>query len=183
MAEDVDSGLVARVLDGDLDAFDKLIVRYQGPLYNGCLRMVNDREDALDIVQTVFLKAYQNLEAFDRSRKFFSWIYRMMVNESLNLLDRRKPRAPIGSEIVDTRGTPEELTERNELSDKLQHALLRLNPQYRAAIVLRYFGDLSYRELGYVFDIPEKTVKSRLHTARRLLGDIMTSEGIVSHGI
>ena len=84
MAEISDEKLVSRCKAGDLNAFDQLLLKYQKPLYNSCLRLVRDEEDAQDVVQIVFLKAFENLATFDTNRRFFSWIYKIMVNESLN---------------------------------------------------------------------------------------------------
>jgi RNA polymerase sigma-70 factor (ECF subfamily) len=182
MAEDADARLVARCLDGDMAAFDQLIERYQKPLYNGCLRLVGSAEDAQDTLQTVFLKAYQKLETFDRERRFFSWIYKMMVNEALNSIARRKQFEELSPNLAAPGGSPEELFAQSRLSDRVQDALMTLKPDYRAVIVLKYFGDLSYRELSYVFDVPLKTVKSRLYAARQKLGALIAAEGIASHG-
>lgn len=181
MTEHVDSELVARVLTGDTSAFDALILRYQKPLFNSCLRMVGNREDARDIVQTVFLKAYEKLDTFDRERRFFSWIFRMMMNESLNLMDRRRPTQELAPSLAAPGFSPEETLLQDERHARIQDALMRLQPDYRAAVVLRYFGDLSYRELAYVLDISEKTVKSRLFSARRRLADWLAGQGMATH--
>jgi len=177
--EDTEEVLLDRCLEGDGGAFGKLIDRYQRVLYNVSLRMVGNREDALDITQTVFLKAYENMGSFDRRHKFFSWIYRIMINETLNHLSKRKRTEPLEETLESGATGPEEECSRLEECERIQTALLELSHDYRQVIVLRHFADLSYEEMSGVLEVPEKTVKSRLHTARQLLGGILLKHGIV----
>ena len=167
-----DHELVDRCLRGDLDAFAPLVARYQKPLFNVALRMVRDREDARDITQTAFVKAYEKLRSFDRQHRFFSWIYRIVVNESLNARGRRPPLQPLESDVAAPGGPDEELRAR-ERSDLLQSALLSLPGPDREVIVLRHFAELSYAEIGETLGLAEKTVKSRLHEARQRLGRML----------
>jgi RNA polymerase sigma-70 factor (ECF subfamily) len=182
MTDPTDEVLVARCLEGDTEAFDELIRRYEKPVFNGCLRMVKAYQDAQDVTQTVFLKAYQKLDTFDSSYRFFSWIYRMMVNESLNFLAKRRPQVEIDQQVADARKNPEETLVDEQVNSTLQDALMDLKEELRAVVVLRYFGDLSYRELGFVFDLPEKTIKSRLYSARQQLSTALCRRGMGTHG-
>jgi RNA polymerase sigma-70 factor (ECF subfamily) len=182
MTDQSDEVLVARCLEGDTAAFDELVRRYEKPVFNGCLRMVKVYQDAQDVTQTVFLKAYQKLDTFDPGFRFFSWIYRMMINESLNFLARRRPEVEIDHQAADSRKNPEEVLVEEQVSSSLQEALMGLKEELRAVVVLRYFGDLSYRELSFVFDVPEKTIKSRLYTARQQLSMAMCRRGMGAHG-
>jgi len=177
-AEDQEEALLGRCLEGDGGAFGELIDRYQRVLFNVSLRMVGNREDALDITQTVFLKAWQAMGTFDRRHKFFSWIYRIMMNETLNHLSKRKRTEPLDETLVSDGSGPDEDCSRQRLRDLVQAALLELSPDYRQVIVLRHFAELSYEEMSGVLRIPEKTVKSRLHTARQLLSGILPRHGI-----
>jgi len=176
--EDQEEGLLDRCLEGDGGAFGQLIDRYQRVLFNVSLRMVGNREDARDITQTVFLKAWQAMGTFDRRHKFFSWIYRIMMNETLNHLSKRKRTEPLDEALVSDGSGPDEDCSRKQLRESVQAALLELSPDYRQVIVLRHYAELSYEEMSGVLRIPEKTVKSRLHTARQLLGDILPRRGI-----
>jgi RNA polymerase sigma-70 factor (ECF subfamily) len=176
--EDPEDDLLDRCLKGDGGAFGQLIDRYQRVLFNVSLRMVGNREDARDITQTVFLKAYENLGKFDRRHRFFSWVYRIMINESLNHLNRVRRTEPLDERLESRERGPEEECARGRLSDSIQSALQELTPDYRQVIVLRHFVQLSYHEMSDVLDVPEKTVKSRLHTARQLLGGIFSERGI-----
>lgn len=177
-AEDPEEALLDRCLEGDGGAFGRLIDRYQRVLFNVSLRMVGNREDASDITQTVFLKAWQAMGTFDRRHKFFSWIYRIMMNETLNHLSKRKRTEPLDEAMVSDGSGPDEDCARQRLRESIQSALLELSPDYRQVIVLRHFAELSYEEMSGVLRIPEKTVKSRLHTARQLLSDILPRHGI-----
>jgi RNA polymerase sigma-70 factor (ECF subfamily) len=166
---DADSALVARCLAGEVDAFEPLVLRYQRPLYNVALRMLGDREEARDVVQAAFLKAYEKLSSFDPRYRFFSWVYRIVLNESLNVRGRRKPTDPLSVEPVASFG-PEEAVQQRERQDGVQAALLRLPVDDRQVLVLRHFAELSYAEIGDALGLAEKTVKSRLHEARQKLG-------------
>ena len=176
--EDNEADLVDRCLEGDGGAFGQLIDRYQRVLFNVSLRMVGNREDARDITQTVFLKAYENLGKFDRRHKFFSWVYRIMINESLNHLNKARRMEPLDETFVSGASGPDEDCAQHRLHEAIQSALLELKPDYRQVIILRHFVQLSYEEMSGVLEVPEKTVKSRLHTARQLLGGIFSKSGI-----
>jgi RNA polymerase sigma-70 factor (ECF subfamily) len=167
-----DAELVARCVAGDADAFAPLVGRYQGPLFTVALRMVGDREDARDLTQGVFLKAFEKLSTFDPSYRFFSWLYRIAINECLNFRSRRKPQEALGEELA-AGETPELYARAEELSRGIEEALMKLPIEYRVVLVLRHFVDLSYDELSEVLLIPERTVKSRLYTARQLLGALL----------
>jgi RNA polymerase sigma-70 factor, ECF subfamily len=180
MAE-LDVALVARCLTGEWEAFDELVRRHERALYNGALRIVRNSDDAKDIVQGVFVKVYEKLPSYDPKHKFFSWIYRMMVNASLNWIEARRHQTGLDPEWPSGAESPEDRFLRGEESRQIEMALEKLKPEHRIAVVLKYFGELSYDELAYVLDIPTKTVKSRLYEARRVLAGYMIEAG-VSHG-
>lgn len=165
--------VVQLVLDGDVDSFGLLVERYQRPLYNAALRMVGDPDEAKDIVQSAFVRAYDKLDSYKPQYKFFSWLYRIMMNRSLNVLAQRKPQEPLDTAIVSGAPSPEQEMEASDLRARVQEALLQIAPHYREVIVLRHFLELSYREMAEALDVPEKTVKSRLFTARRLLSTLL----------
>ena len=169
-----DHELVDRCLRGDLDAFAPLVARYQKPLFNVALRMVRDREDARDITQTAFVKAYEKLRSFDRQHRFFSWIYRIAVNECINFVSRRRPERPLLADMP-AADDPQRDAEASELAERVQDALVTLTPDYRLVVILRHFLDLSYVEMSEALLIPEKTVRSRLYTARQRLAEILRS--------
>jgi RNA polymerase sigma-70 factor, ECF subfamily len=170
--------LVREARHGDRRAFEALIDEYQGPIFNLTLRMLNDREDARDATQSAFLKAYQNLESFDERYRFFSWIYRIAVNESLNALNRRRAVGPLDPDTVSDLPGPAEDLSADRVTRAIDSALLQLSAEYRVVIVLRHFLDLSHSEMSEVLGVPEKTVKSRLFTARQRLGALLAKEGI-----
>lgn len=173
-----ESELVRRALEGDERAFGGLVEAYERVLFNLALRMVNDREDARDLTQTVFLKAYRHLATFDRRHKFFSWIYRIMLNESLNFISRRKRHEELDDRLVSTDSGPEDRADGSQVRDIIQSALTDLTLDYRQVIILRHYLQLSHREMSEVLNVPEKTVKSRLYTARQQLGEILQRRGL-----
>ena len=178
MAREDEEDLVARSLEGDTRAYGRLIDAHQGVLFNLAFRMVNDLEDARDLTQIVFIKAYENLSTFERGRKFFSWIYRIMVNESLNWIARRKAVEPLDEGMETPELGPDRIAESNEMNGIIEEALTELSIDHRQVILLRHFAQLSHQEMSELLEIPEKTVKSRLFTARRILGDILTKRGV-----
>ena len=184
--EDPDELLVERCLGGEKDAFTVLVRRYQRPIYNAAYRVLGREEDASDVTQTVFLKVAENLGGFDPRFRFFSWIYRIAMNESLNLLRRNGRDQPLGEdepEGPETAG-PEWRAAEAEASARIQKVLMGMKPADRAVITLRHFSDCSYEEIGQVLEIDVKTVKSRLFEARSrlraLLGDLRPAAGVAA---
>jgi RNA polymerase sigma-70 factor (ECF subfamily) len=172
-----DSSLVIETLNGDRDAFGRLVERYERRIFNLAFRICGDYEDAMDVTQTVFLKAFDKLGTFDPSRKFFSWLYRMGVNESLNLIKKKSRIVHIEFDPPSPSRAPELEIVREETNGIVQSALRRLGEDHRVVIILRHFVDLSYRQIGEVLGIPEKTVKSRLYSARQRMKEILTGAG------
>lgn len=164
-ADEQDRALVRRYLEGQGDAASGLVDRYQKRLFNVALRMLGNEQDAEDVTQTVFLNAFLKLRTYDPRYRFFSWIYRMTVNESLNLLKRRKRTVALENEpdIQAPGAAPDRAT---EVEDRVGKALMLLKPDDRAVVVLRHFVSFSYEEIADVLEVPVRTVKSRLYTAR-----------------
>jgi RNA polymerase sigma-70 factor (ECF subfamily) len=178
MEEYDDAILVDACLKGDNGAYEELVRRYQMPIYNLALRMVKAPEDAEDITQTVFVKAYEKLDSYDPGHRFFSWVYRIAVNESINLCKRKRRTDPYESGVTYAYGhTPEESFRDGELSEHIADAISRLKMDYRLVLVLKHFHDFSYEEMSEVLQIPEKTVKSRLFTARQQLKAVLERAG------
>jgi RNA polymerase sigma-70 factor, ECF subfamily len=167
-----DHTLVRDCLAGKPEAFEVLVVRYQRPLFNVALRLLGSYEDASDTTQTAFVKAYEHLDTFDSTHRFFSWVYKILRNECLNVLRARKPTEPLPEELFASGGQADAL-ERVERQRAIQAAILKLPPDYREALVLRHFTELSYEEIATTLGIPVKTVKSRLYTARQRLAELL----------
>lgn len=164
-----DTALVQRILAGDMAAFEALVDRYQRPLFAVASRMLGSREDAADATQNALVRIYENLKSFDPDRRFFSWSYRILVNECLNVLRaRRAPGEPVESAMAPAAFEQVAAAERRAA---VQRALMELTPELRTVIVLRHYAGLSYEQIAEALGgIPAKTVKSRLHTARQRLG-------------
>ena len=174
-----DGTLVQRSLAGDRAAFEELVVRYQRPVYNAALRLLRDPEEAKDVAQTTFLNVFEHLADYDPSYKFYSWIYRIAVNESLNSLGRRKPYEEISGEEVDETPGPDRHAEGEQTRGAIEGALMRINPELRTVVVLRHVMQLSYQDMAETLALPEKTVKSRLYSARQLLRNMLVQEGAI----
>lgn len=172
MIDEPDHAILERYRSGDATAFRDLVVRYERPVYNAAFWILRNADDARDVAQTVFLRLAERVDDYDPRHKVFSWIYRIAVNEALNVL-RRNGREEALDEDVDLSdaedGGPERRAESEERARLVRAALLRMNVSDRTVITLRHFAELSYREIAGVLGVDEKTVKSRLFEARQRL--------------
>jgi RNA polymerase sigma-70 factor (ECF subfamily) len=173
---DEDIQLLQRFRNGDREAFTELVIRYQKPIYNAAFWILRKAEDASDVTQTVFLKVVERLDDYDPQYKFFSWIYRIAVNESLNL-QRRNGHEDELDDDAEFEGpqssTPDGQFGATELSRRVQDALMRMSTNDRTVLTLRHFSECSYEEMAQVLEIDVKTVKSRLFDARKRLSVLL----------
>ena len=176
MSNENDADLVQECRKGNRKAFEQLLDRYEKPVYNAAFRIVCSYEDAMDVTQTVFLKAFENLDRFNPSFKFFSWIYRIAINESINLLNKRSNTEPVGDELVSADNGPETAASNDQLRMDIQGALMSIKDEYRTVVVLKHVVGCSYQDISLILEIPEKTVKSRLFSARQLLRGLLAGE-------
>ena len=172
VSADDDAALVERCVRGDTTAFRPLVERYQRVLFTVALRMLGDYADASDAAQNAFIHAYQKLDTWDRSHKFFSWLYRILVNECLNARRSRRRFEPLEPTLA-AGDNQHQAVEESEVRATVQAALARLPRPQREVVILRHFADLSYQEMADALGIPEKTVKSRLYSARQRLGELL----------
>ena len=177
MGNRLETELIERCLAGERKAFEELLRQYQKPVYNVAYRIVGNPDDAADITQVVFLKAFEKLDRYKPEYRFFSWIYRIAINESINYNRHRGRQQSLeGNESAAT-SSPDAEAEASQQSREIQESLMQLNPDYRTVVVLRHFSDLSYREISEVLDTPEKTIKSRLYSARQLMKEALLDRG------
>jgi RNA polymerase sigma-70 factor (ECF subfamily) len=167
-----DAALVGRCRAGDAKAFEVLVERHQRVLLSVAHRMLGNREDARDATQNTFVKVFQNLDTYDPDHRFFSWVYRILRNECLNVLRGRRPTERVSAELP-AAGGPMEALEAAERHKRVQAALLALPVEQREVVVLRHFAGLAYDEIGVTIGVPAKTVKSRLYAARQRLGELL----------
>lgn len=166
-----------RCLAGQETAAAELVDRYQRLLFNVALRMLGNVQDAQDVTQTVFGNVFASLETYDPTYRFFSWIYRMTVNESLNAIKQRKAMVSLDGEM-DLPSAPAVDEQAKDAEERLGKALLGLKPDDRSVVVLKHISGLSYEEIGEVLHLPVKTVKSRLFTARERLRLVLVAQGV-----
>lgn len=176
-----ESLLIGQARDGDERAFRELVERYQGAIFNLAYRMLGDSQEAEDAAQEVFVRVYRRLARYDNSRKFSTWILAIATNFCIDLLRKRRLRLVPLEQIVPWARTreasPESQTLEREARDEMQVYLKRLNEKYRAVLILRYWQDLSCAEIGEVLRLPEGTVKTQLHRARKALERLMAGQG------
>jgi RNA polymerase sigma-70 factor (ECF subfamily) len=178
-----DPELVRQVVGGDGGAFGPIVERYQDRLYNTVYRMVGSAEDARDLVQEVFVKAYENLASFKGTSSLYTWLFRIAVNTSLSHRRKRKWVRRIGTpgdggdgqpsgDCPDPGDTdPARGFVAAETEAAVQQALSQLDDEHRTVVVLRDIQHCDYREIADILGVPTGTVKSRLHRARLLLRD------------
>jgi len=170
--EDPDPKLIERCRQGDRAAFADLVALYQRPVFNAAFWILHRVEDASDVTQAVFLRVWERFDEYDAQYRFFSWIYRIAVNEALNLR-RRTEREDELDEDFDLPdggiGNPESRLIEAQLEQRVQRALQRMTGSDRAVLMLRHYSECSYEEIGQILELDEKTVKSRLFEARRRL--------------
>ena len=176
--ESTDAKLVKRVQKGDKGAFDLLVLKYQHKIVNLVMRYVRDPEQALDITQEAFIKAYRALPRFRGDSAFYTWLYRIAVNTAKNHLaaQRRRPmdveldlqdpeQYDLHAKLKET-DTPEGVTISNELKEMVERAIAALPEDLRTAIVLRELEGMSYEEIAQTMECPVGTVRSRIFRAR-----------------
>jgi len=179
MKEDPDAALVLASRAGNRQAFEQLLARYERPVFNAAYRILNHRDDAADVTQTAFLRAYEHLDQYDPSRPFFSWLYRIAINEAMDVGARRKPEVGELDRVVDQGEGPDAEADGALSEGRLRRALLALDADQRALVVLKHVQDFSYEQIADILACPVKTVKSRLFTARRALRDRLIERGWV----
>ena len=176
--ESTDTQLVKRVQKGDKGAFDVLVLKYQHKIVNLVMRYVRDPEQALDITQEAFIKAYRALPRFRGDSAFYTWLYRIAVNTAKNHLaaQRRRPmdieldlqdpeQYDLHARLKDT-DTPEGVTMGQELKETVERAIQALPEDLRTAIILRELDGMSYEEIAQTMECPVGTVRSRIFRAR-----------------
>ncbi len=171
--DELDRMCVERCLRGEANAFEGILERYEKPVYNAIVRLGVNRDDARDLSQQVFLKIFERLRSYDPSRRFFSWLYRVAINEAINAIKARRSWEPLSDKMVYPHPNPEEQLATAETEQQLQKALLALDLKYRLVIIVRHFLHLSYEEAADVLALPVPTVKSRLFTARQQLRETL----------
>jgi RNA polymerase sigma-70 factor (ECF subfamily) len=169
-----DPDLIAKARKGDVDAYNLLVTRWEKRVFNYLLRLVSNREDAMDVSQDVFLKAYQNLAKLDDPQRFAAWLFRIAHNEGFSLLRKRRPQGELATDDVlpDAAGARADHSGRMlpmELSLAVDGALKRLSEDQREAVLLKVYQGFKFDEMAEILGCPVSTVKSRLYTGLELL--------------
>ena len=166
-----DRDLIAKARRGNVDAHNVLVSRWEKRIYNYLLRLVRNREDALDLAQDVFLKAFQNLKKLEDPDRFPAWLYRIAHNEAYSLLRKNRPEGDLDVELRTGESTSRMFPA--ELSLAVDSALNRLSADQREAVVLKIYQGFKFDEMAEILSCPVSTVKSRLYTALDLLKDTL----------
>ena len=189
MTREQEAQIVRRVLQGDVNAFEKLVTEYEKAVYAIALRMTGNAEDAADMTQETFIKAYNSLQSFRGDSKFSVWLYRIASNVCLDFLRSRSRKPTVSLSVEDDEGeeteldiadesqSPEQLLERGLTRDAVRRGLEALPPDYRQILLLREIQGLSYEEIADVLQIEVGTVKSRIFRARKRLCSFLIQDG------
>jgi len=180
-----DHRLIAACLGGDSRAFGELVRRYQDRLYSTVYRLLDNAEDAQDVVQEAFLHAYQSLESFKGDSLFFTWLYRIAVNAAISLKRKRRVVLSIdggrngegGVEPMDPSevSRPGHALEQAEQERRVQQALNRLSPEHRAVLIMKDMEGQKYETMAEALQVPIGTIRSRLHRARLELRELLAA--------
>ena len=172
-ATPTDNQLVARTLNGDVGAFNDLVVRWEASLYRFVVRYLGDPEEARDICQEAFLKAYTNLDRFRGQAKFSSWLFQIALNQCRTQFRRKKSRPTVSLDeeeqlshlqlVPADAEPPDAAAIKSQQASELHVALAHLPEDQRTAIILKEYHGLKFREIAEILETPESTVKSRLY--------------------
>ena len=193
MTREQEREIVNRVISGDTEAFEALVLEHQNKVYSLALRMVGNEEDARDMAQEAFIRAYGSLAGFRGDSKFSVWLYRLTSNICIDFLRSRGKNRTVSTtwagddgedagelEIPDETWSPESQLERSLTRESVRRGLESLSPQYREILLLREINGLSYAEIAGALSLEEGTVKSRIFRARKKLCDFLLREGNIS---
>jgi len=172
---------VTRAKSGDQDAFAELVYLFQDPVYNLCYRMLGESGEAEDATQETFLRVFRNLERYDTTRPFKTWLLSIASNHCIDRLRKRRMQFvsldddPTAAALAlrSNDPTPEQAALTSEVSSYVQSLLLQLDEHYRLAVVYRYWYQYSYAEIADMMDTTESAIKSRLHRARKKLAELL----------
>ena len=165
--------VISECLGGKSESFNRIVEAFQNPIFHFAYQFTRNSDEAGDATMEIFFKAYRALDSFKPRYRFSSWLYKIAVNESINHIKSKKQTVKLNYDFESQERTPEENVSQGARVDLLQNALKTLNLDYRVVIVMKYFLELSYNEISENLEIPVKTVKSRLFTARQLLKEIL----------
>jgi RNA polymerase sigma-70 factor (ECF subfamily) len=176
-----DTAFVELAQQGDRAAFGELVKRYQKRAYAVAYGLVGNRDDALELAQESFAKAYKAMDRFDTTMPFYPWLYRIVRNTCLNHISRRKRRGETsldgmmagGKDFPTRHDCPEKHAHRSELRERITVAMQLLTDPHREILTLRHMEELSYAEIAEVLEVPKGTVMSRLHAARQSLREAL----------
>lgn len=174
-----DEKLVERIRSKDQELYAEIVKRYQDKLFRYARYMIRDDDKAADIVQDAFIKAYVNLQSFNTKKKFSSWIYRIVHNNTMNYIRKNKKEIRIGKQeltLSDDSDDQEEEFSKKEMNEMLSKGIDDLPIKYRSPLTLFYFDDQSYEEISDVLRLPIGTIGTRINRGRKLLKTIIEKQ-------
>lgn len=190
--------VVKQVKKGNHEAFGFLIEQFEQPIFQHCYRLLGSFHDAEEVAQETFVKAYTNIKTFKQRQNFTPWLYRIATNTAIDWMRKKKPlyvldqpitageTATYLDQMMDEKLSTQEIIERQESWDELQHMLMQIPNKYRHALVLKYVDQFSIKEIAAILDLPEGTIKTHIHRGRDAMRkqiDQSKVGGKSSHGL
>lgn len=172
---------INEVIKGNQEAYEEIVTLFQHRLYHVCYRMLSNQQEAEDIAQEAFVRAFINIHTFDQKRKFSTWLFRIATNLCIDRIRKKKPDYYLDAEVPGTEGLsmysqvaadtelPEEEVEKMEVQERVQYEIGQLPDKYRSVIILRYLEELPLQEISEILELPLGTVKTRIHRGRAAL--------------
>ena len=189
--DNLETRLARRAKTGDRGAFEDLVQMYNDKIYRLCYRMLGNRQEAEDVVQETFLRVFRNLDRYDETMKFSTWIYRIATNLCIDLLRKRKNEFSLDETssaenetnnfhgiLADDEPSPENMALLSETQSNVRNAIESLPKKYKTVVILKYLHDMSLQEISEVLDLPVSTVKTRVHRGREYLRKKIGEEDI-----
>ena len=194
MVQEADRNLIHRALQGDQKAYEELMQKYRGSVFNLVQRMIGNRQEAEDIVQETFIKAFNALPSFNEEYAFSTWLFKIATNNCIDVLRKRKLQTfsldrpvrtkdgEVQRDFADDSYSPERDAVYEEHANLILEAIEELPPKYRRVINLRHREDRSYEEIAEILKVPIGTVKARIFRARELLKKKLKEKGYLFPG-
>ncbi|MBN2544248.1 MAG: sigma-70 family RNA polymerase sigma factor [Spirochaetes bacterium] len=180
MIIDDNTEIIKKIKKGDQESFNKIILKYQNPIFNYVFKMVYNIDDAMDITQDVFFKAYKNIRFFNFRSKFSTWLYKIAFNHALNIIKRKKNQKMFYDKFTENDSFYIDNGSKNfedkEINNIVENILKTINPVYRTCIYLFYKEGMSYEEISEVMKLPLNTVRSHLKRGRESIRNILVNK-------
>jgi len=173
---DEDLAVIEKIKNGDSNAFNMLVLKYQKQVFNFINRMINNFDDALDLTQDTFFKAYKNINSFKFNSKFSTWLYKISYNHSINFIKRNNKKNELLNKLDVKEFSSDKCHVEKNINDLIDVVLNKINSGYRSAIYLFYKENSSYEDISKIMGIPLNTVRSHIRRGKKCIKELLTAD-------